>query len=305
VRVDGVWPGRGVGLRVATSEGQLDASAVVVCTGAYQQPHRPPAARGFPESIVVLDATQYRNPDQLPSGRVLVVGSGQTGVQLAEELHLAGKDPVLACGRAPWVPRRVGARDVASVLADAGFFDQPRYALPSPDARLVANFQATGARGGHDLHYRVLQAMGVELTGHLEAVEGGLVRFADDLSQSVAFGDARYHDIQRLVRDRLGTVADQLPDPEPFHSTPVTELPVSSFGVVILTSGFRPDYRRWVNLPVFDDLGFPIVADDLTTAVPGLYFCGVHFLRTRRSSLLFGVGADAALVSVSIASGLG
>ena len=77
-----------------------------------------------------------------------------------------------------------------------------------------------------------------------------------------------------------------------------------SLGAVILTSGFRPDYRRWVHLPVFDELGFPVVADDLATAVPGLYFCGVHFLRTRRSSLLFGVGSDAALLARTIASRL-
>jgi putative flavoprotein involved in K+ transport len=301
VEVSIVRPGRDARLHLETSDGPLDASAVVVCTGAYQKPHRPPAATGFPESMVVLDATQYRNPDQLPPGRILVVGSGQTGVQLAEELHLAGRDPVLACGRAPWAPRRIASRDVVTVLTEAGFYDQPRSVLPSPQSRLVANVQATGARGGHDLHYRVLRDLGVQLAGHLETVSDGLVRFADDLAQSVAFGDARYEDMRRLVRDRLGSVADHLPDAEPFRYTPTESLPVSSLGAVILTSGFRPDYRGWVRLPVFDALGFPVVDDDLTTAVPGLYFCGVHFLRTRRSSLLFGVGGDAALVATAIA----
>lgn len=304
VEVLGVRPGPEAGLQVETSEGPLEASAVVVCAGAYQKPHHPPAVAGFPESTVVLDSTAYRNPDQLPAGRVLVVGSGQTGVQLTEELHLAGRDPVLACGRAPWLPRRIGDRDVVSVLAEARFFDQPRSALPAPGARLVANFQATGARGGHDLHFRVLQKLGVELVGHLEAVDPGFFRFADDLKESVAYGDARYDDVRRLVRDQLGAVADQLPDPEPFHGASAIALPVPSFGSVILTSGFRPDYRRWVHLPVFDDLGFPVVADDLTTAAPGLYFCGVHFLRTRKSSLLFGVGADAALVARTLMSNL-
>jgi putative flavoprotein involved in K+ transport len=168
----------------------------------------------------------------------------------------------------------------------------------------VANLQATGARGGHDLHYRVLQDLGVDLTGHLDSVSGGLVRFADDLAESVAFGDARYEDVRRLVRDRLGSVADDLPDPEPFRSAPTESIPVSSLGAVILASGIRPAYRDWVHLPVFDDLGLPVVEDDLTTAVPGLYFCGVHFLRSRRSSLLFGVGADAALIAAATASRL-
>jgi putative flavoprotein involved in K+ transport len=306
VGVTSIRPGPGALLHLDTSEGPMDAEAVVVCTGAYQKPHRPAAVAGFPESVPVIDATQYRNPDQLPPGRVLVVGSGQTGVQLAEELHRAGRDPVLACGRAPWVPRLIGGRDVVTVLTEAGFYDEPRSTLPSPQARLVANVQTTGARGGHDLHFRVLQDLGVELTGRLDRVSDGRVRFADDLAQSVAFGDARYDDVRRFVRDRLGSVADQFPDPEPFRCPPPIEsLAVASFGAVIVTSGFRPDYRGWVQLPVFDDLGFPIVGDDLTTAVPGLFFCGVHFLRTRRSSLLFGVGPDAALVAAAVGSGVG
>jgi putative flavoprotein involved in K+ transport len=291
-------------LHLETSDGAMPAEAVVVCTGAYQTPHRPAAVAAFPESVPVIDATEYRNPDQLPPGRVVVVGSGQTGVQLAEELHLAGRDPVLACGRAPWVPRRIGDRDVVTVLAEAGFFETPRSSLPSPQARLVANFQATGARGGHDLHVRVLQSLGVELVGRLDSVSGGWVQFADDLAASVAFGDARYEDVRRLVRERLGSVADLFPDPEPFEGRSTEALPVASIGTVILTSGFRPDYRSWVQLPVFDDLGFPVVADDLTTAVPGLYFCGVHFLRTRKSSLLFGVGRDATAVAAAVASHL-
>ena len=302
VAVTSIASGQGTLLHLETSEGPLDARAVVVCTGAYQKPYRPPAAAGFAGSVTVLDAAGYRHPDQLPPGRALVVGSGQTGVQLAEELHLAGRDPVLACGRAPWAPRAAGGRDIVDLLAEAGFFDQPRSALPSPWARLVANVQATGARGGHDLHYRVLQGMGVELTGRLDTVSDGVVRFADDLAESVAFGDARYEEMRRLVRDRLGSVADHLPDPEPFTASPTESLRVSSLGAVIFTSGFRPDYRDWVRLPVFDDMGFPVVEDDLTTGVPGLFFCGVHFLRTRRSSLLFGVGADAARVADAVAA---
>ena len=92
-----------------------------------------------------------------------------------------------------------------------------------------------------------------------------------------------------------------MPDPQPFRRAGATEVDLRGFGAVILTSGFRPDYTGWVDFPVFDDLGFPVVGDDLTTAVPGLYFCGVHFLRTRRSSLLFGVGDDAPIVAGAIA----
>ncbi|HZC72272.1 MAG TPA: NAD(P)-binding domain-containing protein [Jatrophihabitans sp.] len=299
VRVDALRAGAAGGFRSCTSQGELDASSVVVCTGAYQRPFRPAAAAGFPPGVLVMDANDYRSPDGLPDGQVLVIGSGQTGCQLAEELHLAGRDVFLACGRAPWAPRRLDGLDIVTWLARTSFFDQRLAELPSPAARLTANVQATGAGGGHDLHYRVLQALGVPLLGRLAGVDGNRVSFADDLGASVAFGDARWADICELMTTQLparGFAVPELPIVEPFSYDPVCELDARAIGSVIVTSGFRPDYS-WIDLPVVDQMGFPLAADGASTIVPGLYFCGVHFLRSRRSPLLFGVGADAAIVA--------
>ena len=301
VTVEQIRPGTGSRFDLVTADGVRQADTVVVCTGAYRAPHRPAPATGFPDGLRVLASTEYRNPDQLPPGRVLLVGSGQTGVQLAEELLLAGRDPVLACGQAPWLPRRVDGLDIITWVARAGYYDRPVTALPSPQARLVANVQTTGARGGHDLHFRVLRELGVTLAGHLDRVDGSTARFAPDLGVSVAFGDARYDDVRSLLRERLGAESPELPDPPAFDSSSAPEaLDLRDFGAVILTAGYRPDHRRWVGFPVFDELGFPVVGGDLRTAVPGLYFCGVHFLRTRGSSLLLGVGRDAETVVASI-----
>jgi putative flavoprotein involved in K+ transport len=304
IRVLRLGRGRPARFLLDTSEGPRDAQTVVVCTGAYQRPHRPLPAEAFPPSLEVLDAEDYRRPDQLPVGRVLVVGSGQTGVQITEELQLAGRDPVLACGRAGWIPRRTGGLDTVTWITRAGFYEGSASALPSPQARLVANVQATGARGGHDLHYRVLQDLGVTLAGRLDRIDGHSAYFADDLAASVEFGDARYDDIRRLVADKCPE-APVLPVPSPFVASPPASVDLRDFGSVLFTSGFRPDYRGWVDFPVFDDLGFPLVDADLTTTVPGLYFCGVHFLRKRKSSLLFGVGEDAEMVAASIAASNG
>ena len=293
------------GFILGTSEGELRARIVVLTTGAYQKPHRPQGADGFSGHVQVIDAEQYRNPDGLARGSVLIVGSGQTGCQLAEELHEAGREVFLACGRAPWVPRRVGGRDIVHWIKETGFFDQPRSALPTPEARLTGNQQATGHGGGHDLHYRTLRAKGVTLLGRLQSVGGGVARFAGDLAESVAFGDARYAQLRKLIEEtcaRSGVTPPDMPDPEPFDASARDSLPVDRLGAVIFTSGFRPDFASWVHIPgAFDAMGFPVEHDGASLAAPGLYFCGVHYMRKRKSALLLGVGEDAAIVTRGIA----
>jgi putative flavoprotein involved in K+ transport len=296
VRVDRIGAGDN-GIVLDTSDGPMRCAQVVVCTGAYHRPHRPPVAGAFPDHVAVLDATDYRCPGQLPEGGVLVVGSGQTGVQLAEELHASGRPVTLACGRAPWLPRRAAGLDIISWLERTSYFEKRVADLPDPRSRLAANAQTTGAGGGHDLHFRVLQRQGVTLAGRLTGVRDGRATFAADLADSVAFGDAWYADLRALIAAELGPDAPSLPPPEPFVPTAPSELDLGGVGAVVFTSGFRPDHARWIRFPVFDELGFPVVGDDLSTEVPGLFFCGVHFLRNRRSSLLWGVGADAELVA--------
>ena len=305
IEIQSLEPGADGRFVLRTPAGELRAESVVVCTGAYQRAHRPAAAAAFPPGVMVIDAGDYRSPAALPPGRVVVVGSGQTGCQIAEELRESGREVVLSCGRAPWLPRRLDGRDIVTWLSGTTFFDTPLAALPSPAARLVSNLQATGRGGGHDLHYRSLQAIGVQLVGRLAGVEGHRAQFAGDLADSVAFGDARYADIKRLLCQQLGTAgrpAPELPDPAPFRAGSPPALDLRDIAAVIFTAGFRPDYARWVRFPAFDTGGFPLTHDGSSTVVPGLYFCGVHFLRTRKSSLLFGVGEDAAIVARSIAA---
>jgi pyridine nucleotide-disulfide oxidoreductase len=290
------------GFVLETSAGAFRARSVVVCTGAYQRPYRSTRPS---DGLVELDAEAYTNEAALPPGEVLVVGSGQTGCQLAEELHRAGREVTLSCGRAPWAPRRPGGRDIVSWLVDAGFFDQSAADLPSPAARLVANVQVTGHDGGHDLNYRTLRDLGVTLAGRYLGVEEGHLYFAPDLADSVAFGDARYADLRMLIRDHCAHAAIEAPelrDPPPFDPTAPEQLEADGFGVILHTSGFRPGYASWMHIDAFDELGFPVHDDGASPTAPGLYFCGVHFLRKRKSSLLMGVGEDAAIIAESIAA---
>jgi putative flavoprotein involved in K+ transport len=160
--------------------------------------------------------------------------------------------------------------------------------------------QATGHDGGHDLHYRVLQQIGVTLVGRFRGAEGGRAHFASDLAASVAFGDQRYDEIREKIAtlcSARGIAAPEMPDPPPFDARAPETVDLDGFGAVIFTSGFRPDYSSWVHLDAFDEMDFPIHKDGASTVVPGLYFCGAHFLRKRKSSLLIGVGEDATIVA--------
>ncbi|MFH0982748.1 MAG: NAD(P)-binding domain-containing protein [Planctomycetota bacterium] len=301
VSVAGVESPPDGGFILHTTAGDVSSRALVLATGAFQRPHRPKAADTLPAGLPQIDVDVYRNEGALPPGRVLVVGSGQSGAQISEELHEAGREVVLACGKAAWVPRRLGNRDIVWWLDRVGFFDQSVETLPSPAARLTPNPMATGHGGGHDLHLRTLQAMGVTLTGHFLGTEGGLANFAPDLEESAAWGDQRCHELMGLIRRFAAEHGLDLPpidEPGTFAARAPERVDLSDFGVVIFAGGFRPDYRSWLPWSdAFDEFGFPFQRDGVSSVVPGLFFAGVHFLRTRKSSLLFGVGEDAAIVS--------
>jgi putative flavoprotein involved in K+ transport len=293
----------GGGFVLSLPSGRLKARRVVVASGAYQRPHRPAGAESLPREVVQLFAEEYTNPADLPPGAVLIVGSGQTGCQLADEIHRSGRKVFLACGRCVWVPRRLEGHDIFWWLIDSGFMDRSPDMLPSPAARLLGNPQTTGHDGGRDLNFRVLHDMGVELVGRYIGAEDSKVNFADDVGASVDFGDARLADLMKFVEASCGangTTPPTLQMPPPFRPKTRTELDVAqdAIGTVIWTSGYRPDYG-WVKLPVFDGMGFPIQTDGRTT-VPGLYFMGVHWMRKNKSSILYGVGEDAQVVARQI-----
>jgi len=143
--------------------------------------------------------------------------------------------------------------------------------------------------------------MGVNLVGRLVGVEDGQARFAPDLAESVAFGDARYDDIREIIKSSAtaqGMRAPEMPRPEPFSANPPESVKLDDFSAAIITSGFRPDYKSWIRFDdAFDEMGFPIQHDGSSTVVPGLHFMGIHFQRKRASAVLLGVGEDAQVLA--------
>ncbi|MBB1513755.1 NAD(P)-binding domain-containing protein [Tessaracoccus sp. MC1627] len=310
VNITSLVPGPDGRLTLTTGGGDTIVSReVVVATGGLRDAFRPSWATQI-QPVPVLDASQYRNPDSIPPGGVLVVGSGQTGCQLAEELITTGRRIVQACGRAPWMPRRIEGRDTFDWIAETAFMDQSLDDVPGgPAARFMSNPQATGRDGGHDLTTRTLQTRGVELAGHVTGIEDGVVVFGGDLAACVAFGDARWADLRDAIsrsQIKRGRPVPSMPDVEPFDShDELDHLRLDEIGSVLLTTGFRPSYRAWIDIPEgFDPMGLPLQVDGRSTIVPGVSFVGVPFMRTRSSQLLMGVGRDAAVVARGIQKSL-
>jgi putative flavoprotein involved in K+ transport len=292
------------GFRVRTTAGEFQARSLVLATGAYQRAHRPAGAETLPADLLAIDVDDYRNEAALPPGRILVIGNGQSGCQIAEELREAGRDVVLSCGKAAWVPRRLGGRDIFHWLVEIGFMTATAESLPTPAARLASNPTATGHGGGHDLDMRVLRTKGVVLAGRFLGASDHEVRFGDDLAASVAWGDERNRELMdrmRVTAGELGYPEPEIPEPEPFDPEAPDRVSLDGIGAVLFAGGFRPSYRAWLPWPeAFDEVGFPIQRDGASTVVDGLYFVGVHFMRQRKSSLFLGVGEDAAIVASAI-----
>ena len=294
---------------LTTSTGSVLARHVIVAGGPFQRPNIPSVAAGLDPRILSLHSDRYRNADDLPDGGVLLVGSGQTGVQLAEELAGAGRQVTISVGHCGRVPRRYRDRDIFWWFRQLGTRGEmlgtplPSAArLPSPQARFACNPQLSGHGGGHDVDLRRMAAGGIRLAGRLEGFDGPRARFRADLGDNLRFADGFFRDRFRMSCDTFAERAgESLPpqDEEPFaFDVPeVTELDLSAekISTVLWTSGYRPGFA-WIELPVLDELGLPRhVAGQPpgTTDVPGLTFIGTPWLKDMGSANLIGLVRDA------------
>jgi putative flavoprotein involved in K+ transport len=296
----------GGGYTVTTADGVYRSRALVVASGAYQRVHWPDAVASLPAAIHRMNLHEYSSPATVPPGDVLILGSGQSGCQIAEELHAAGRRVVLACGRTPYSPRQVAGRDCFWWLLESGFLDAGPEGLPH-DARLLSTPVVSGHDGGYDLDLRILAAQGVTLVGRFLGYRDGKAQFADDLGQSVAWGDARFgqfvESVLRPTAARHGIALPPIGPPGPIPSAGPGALDLRGFGTVLVTLGFRPEYSRWLPWPeAFDAQGFPHQKDGASTVVEGLYFIGMPLLRNRKSPILLGAGEDAAIVASQVAA---
>ena len=290
----------------------VHARSVVVATGGANVAKVPAAAATIDRRVEVLTTGTYRRPSQLPGGGVLVVGSAQSGGQIAEDLLDAGRDVYLATGTVGRFPRRLRGRDTLTWLSESGWMAQRPEDLPDRAMMRAAQplISGVGPRG-HTLSLQALARRGVTLLGRFVSADGYRLRLADDLAQHVRFGDEASARIRQHVDDhvaRFGAVAppsepdpaDEAAKPDDFRSP--TELDLADRGVrsVIFTTGFRADFS-WLRLPVVGTDG-SVTHEQGRAPVDGLWFVGLLWMRMRKSGIILGAMDDSAHVAAEVAA---
>lgn len=285
----------GSGWRIVTPDGDLLARCVVVATGPFQRARIPPISADLPGNVLQLHSVDYHRPDLLPEGAVLVVGSGASGAQIAEELASAGRTTYLCVSRHRRVPRRYLGQDITSWLTTLGLMDRTRSEWV--DGRMPPTVLVTGVDGGHDLNLRALGEQGVTLLGSLRGAEDEALHLADDAEPILAAADTMHGELVRLIRQAAAEADHEIPDLNAGHRTdPVPHRPTLSLRYARITSviwatGYSFDYD-WLHAPCLEANGEPI-QDRGVTDVEGLYFLGLHWMHTFKSGTFLGIGADA------------
>lgn len=289
----------GGGFHLETTGGSMHADHIVVAVGGYHIPTIPRFAEKLPGRLVQIHSSDYRGSHQFPDGDVLVVGTGQSGAQIAEDLHLDGRRVHLAAGTAPRVARFYRGRDCVAWLHDMGIYDVPIEDQPGGvGKRENTNHYVTGRDGGRDIDLRAFAVDGMQLYGRLTGVEDGVLQFAPTLEASLDAADAVAESIKDSIdayidREKISAPTEPRYVPVWRPEREVTQLPLADSGIsaVIWSVGFRTDYR-WLKVGAFDGEGHP-THNRGVTAVPGLYFLGLPWQHTWGSGRFASVARDA------------
>ena len=303
VEVNRISAGNGPGkFELNTSDGTIWAKNLFITIGTHQHPNIPSWHSNLPGGVLAMHTSEYRNSAQLPDGAVIVIGSGQSGCQVAEDLHRAGRKVHLAVGNAGRIPRNYRGRDIFDWDILLGNLEMNVHDHPKGTAvRFRAHPHLSGRDGGYTVDLRKMARDGIQLHGKVLGFADGRVSFSDDLAKMLDNADAicraEMDQIDQFISENgLDVPPEQVtnfewqPKPEP-HLLNLAEAGIST---VIYATGFHFDFG-WLDLPVFDERGYPRYNRGVTD-IPGLYFCGLHWMHTQGSGLFCGVAQDAEYV---------
>jgi putative flavoprotein involved in K+ transport len=298
------------GFRVETDQGVFHCQNVVVATSIFQQPRLPACADKVPGGVMQLHSDQYRKPAQLPDGAVLVVGSGQSGAQIMDELVMAGRQVYLSVSRAGGLPRLYRGRDTFHWLCQLGIFEMCVDQLDSPADRFKAHNHVSGRDGGKTINLRHYGRNGVTLLGKVTNVRDDYIYFADDLVDNLNQADKLARQLCRTLDKQIAVQGVEAPPPADEElmadnwtpTNPPREISLTEAGInaVIWATGYRFDFS-WIAGAELDEYGYPRQQQGVASR-PGLYFVGLHWLHKFKSGLLYGVAEDAAHVATHLAA---
>jgi putative flavoprotein involved in K+ transport len=308
--VTSVRPASGGGYDVETSQGPVHARTVVLAGGACNRAVVPAFASALPDAVAQLTSLEYRNPEQLADGGVLVVGASATGVQLAAEIARSGRPVTLSVGEHTRVPRTYRGRDVLWWMDASGVWDERYDEVEDLDrARRLPSPQLVGTPERDTLDLNALSDLGVELVGRWAAVRDGVALFSGGLRNVFALADLK----QRRMLDAFdawardewaGDGPGERPDPTRVPAATRNRLDLGSgeIATVVWATGYRPDYS-WLDVPVLDAKG-RLRHDGGVVDAPGLYALGLPVLRRRKSTFIHGIEDDARDVVDHLATSL-
>jgi putative flavoprotein involved in K+ transport len=295
---------------VATDQGVWHCDTVVIATGACNIPQVPALAAALPTTISALTPMQYRNPEQLDQGGVLVVGASATGVQIAEEIHRSDRPVTLAVGEHVRLPRIYRGKDIQWWMDAVGVLDERYDEIDDiVRARNVPSLQLAGSPERRTIDLNALSGIGVKLIGRLAGINDGKAQFSGSLRNQCALADLKMNRLLDAIDAWAGANGfdDKVSPPHRFSATEVEASPplgidLTRGGIktIIWATGFRPDYS-WLEVPVVDRKG-RIRHDGGVVEAPGMYLMGMPFLRRRKSSLIDGAADDARDLSAHLAS---
>jgi putative flavoprotein involved in K+ transport len=305
----------GFDIEISTADGtheMVHAQNVVVASGIQRTPRVPTIAERFPGTVMQIHASEYRSATALPDGAVLVVGSGQSGCQIAEDLVGAGRSVYLATGNVARVPRRYRGRDALAWMQLAGMWEEQPSDLPDPAMVHAAQPQISGVgRHGRTVSLQGLHRQGVHLMGRLTEISDGVVRTDDALASHISFADEFSAEFKAHVDAAVEALGLDAPAPEPdpddepaspqVAGEGLTSVDLGAAGIVVTIwcTGFAAEFG-FLDLPVIDPAGQPIHERGVSS-VRGITFLGFPWLHTRKSGIIYGIDEDARHIVDSIA----
>jgi putative flavoprotein involved in K+ transport len=281
---------------------QYYARQVIIASGEANELSLPALAETLPYSVRQLHAGEYQQADQLPAGAVLVVGSAQSGCQIAEDLALAGRSVYLSTSMVGRLPRHYRGRDIMDWLLQLHFFDARKEDIADPAMLRMKTPQLSGS--GQTISLQSLAKKGVQIIGKLADTDGRRLFFRPNAAMHVQFADGFSTQVKEMIdgfieQQELPVAPAQpddndRPDIDTVCISPVSELGLEQISTIIWATGFGGHFD-YIELPVLDEHKRPVHVNG-SSPVEGLYFLGLHWLRSRKSGLINGIVEDAEFI---------